>query len=387
MTHFATTFSSTSASSVLAPITATINLSALAHNLSELRRWIAPSCDILGIVKANAYGHGSTMIAKSLIDLGVQRLGVATVQEGSLLRKEGITQPILVMGGLIPEQIPELLHSQLTPVLTNEEITIHLIEQLGLHPNPYPVHIKVDTGMGRLGFSPESVVSFLETSAFKKTLQIEGIMTHLSDADNTAPEYTYHQLERFRALISHLTCLGFSISLIHAANSAGIMYHPSSHFSMVRPGLMLYGGSTRKTPHSSIVLHPVMKVSTHIVHVRSLMPGESIGYGRSYKTTQPSKIAILPVGYAHGYSRSLSNKGFVLVQGHKVPIVGKICMDMMLIDITNITQTTLGEEVVLIGQQGGEEISAEDIAEWVGTISYEIMCNIGTGSHHLYESL
>jgi len=336
-------------------------------------------------VKANAYGHGATTITKALIDLGVQRFGVATVQEGRLLRSEGVTQPILVMGGLIPSQIPDLLYHRLTPVLTNEEITHTLAESLDPHLCPYPVHIKIDTGMRRLGFNTESVISVLDSKPFASKLTIEGVMTHFAEADDLNPEFTKTQITCFQKVLSQLNHAGHSVALIHSANSAGIMHHPSSHFNMVRPGLMLYGHTTRKEKHADITLQPIMKVSTHVVHVRSANTGEFIGYGRSYQTTRQSKIAILPVGYAHGYSRSLSNRGMVLIQGQRVPIVGKICMDMMLVDVTSLAHVSLGEEVVLLGKQESQEISAEEIAEWVGTLPYEILCSIGTRAHHVYK--
>ncbi|WP_454061826.1 alanine racemase [Candidatus Nitrospira salsa] len=380
-----TTIARTSTPLDLSPITATVTISALAHNLSEVRRLVHPACDILAVVKANAYGHGATTITKALIDLGVQRFGVATVQEGSILRAEGVTHPILVMGGLIPSQIPELIHHRLTPVLSNEEITHTLADCLDSDLSPYPVHIKIDTGMRRLGFNSESVVSFLDSKPFSSKLTIEGVMTHLADADDPNHEFTRAQITCFQTVLSQLKQTGHTVALIHTANSAGIMYHPSSHFNMVRPGLMLYGHTTRKEKDTDITLQPAMKVSTHVVHVRSADPGEFIGYSCSYQTTRQSKIAILPVGYAHGYFRSLSNRGMVLIQGQRVPIVGKICMDMMLVDVTNLSHVRLGEEVVLIGKQESEEISAEEIAEWVGTLPYEILCSIGTRAHHVYK--
>ena len=381
-----TTLSSAPTSSDLSPITATINLSSLAHNVTEIRRSVHPTCEILAIVKANAYGHGYATIAQALLDLGIQRFGVATVQEGSALRNQGITHPILVMGSLIPSQLPELLHYQLTPVLTNEELTYQLAELVEPHHAPYPVHIKIDTGMRRLGFSPDFVLTFLGTKPFEHTLQIEGLMTHLADADNLDQEFTNNQLEQFQCVTNQLRQAGHTHFIMHAANSAGIMYYPSSHFDMVRPGLMLYGCTTRKTLHTDVSLHSVMKVSTYVGHVRSVDQGEVLGYGGSYRTTRPSKIAIVPVGYAHGYSRNLSNRGIVLIQGQRVPIVGKICMDMMLIDVTDRPQVSLGEEVVLLGQQGKEEISAEEMADWLGTIPYEVLCSLGTRAHHIYES-
>ncbi|WP_447971814.1 alanine racemase [Nitrospira sp. M1] len=371
----------------LSPITATISISALANNLSEVRRLLHPACDILAVVKANAYGHGAKTITRALIDLGVQRFGVATVQEGSALRMQGVTQPILVMGGLIPNQIPELLHHRLTPVLSNEDIAHALAECLDPHLPSYPVHIKIDTGMRRLGFHAESVVSLLDAQPFASKLAVEGMMTHLADADDSQQEFTKAQLACFQTVLTQLKNAGHAIAMIHAANSAGIMYYPSSHFNMVRPGLLLYGYTTRKAHDTDIALQPVMKVATHVVHVQSAKSGEFIGYSRSYQTTRASKIAILPVGYAHGYSRSLSNRGIVLIQGQRVPIVGKICMDMMLVDVTNLAQVSVGEEVVLLGRQQREEISARDIADWLGTIPYEVLCNIGARAHHVYTPI
>ncbi len=381
------TFPNALASSGLSPLTASIKISALANNLSEIRRCISPSCDILAVVKANAYGHGATMIAKSLVDLGVQRLGVATVQEGCTLRQHGITQPILVMGGLLPNQLQELIQHRLTPVLSNDEITHLLAELIDQNLSPYPVHVKVDTGMRRLGFNADSVLSFLDTKPFQHLLHVEGVMTHLADADNLDSTFTQSQLKQFQSLISQIKLTGHSIAMFHAANSAGIMYHPTSHFNMVRPGLMLYGCATRKTPHVDIALQPAMKISSHVVQVRAVAEGEVLGYGCSYRTTRPSKIATLPVGYAHGYSRSLSNRGIVLVQGQRVPVVGRVCMDMTLVDVTDLPQVVLGEEVVLLGRQEEEEITAEEISECLGTIPYEVLCNMGTRAHHVYEPL
>ncbi|MCA9472227.1 MAG: alanine racemase [Nitrospirales bacterium] len=366
---------------------ATIKLSALANNLSEIRRLIHSSCEILAIIKANAYGHGATRIAKTLVELGVQRFGVASVQEGCALRGAGISQPILVMGGLLPAQLPELIEHRLTPVLSNEEITHHIAEWLGSsHLTPYPVHLKIDTGMRRLGFAPECLIPLLENPHIQTSLTIEGLMTHLADADNVDPEFTRVQLERFQAVMSQVKLSDRSIALVHAANSAGIMYHPFSHFNMVRPGLMLYGCYPRTTQQHEISLQPVMKITTHIVQIRSVQPEEYVGYSRGFQATKPLKIAILPVGYAHGYARSLSNRGRVLIQGQRVPVVGKICMDMMMVDVSVLPHASIGGEVVLLGEQGEDEIRAEEMASWLNTIPYEIICNLGMRARHVYVS-
>ena len=369
----------------VSPLTATINLSALANNLSEVRRLIHPSCEILAIVKANAYGHGATTIAKTLVELGVQRFGVASVQEGLTLRESGISYPILVMGGLLPSQLSELIEHRLTPVLSNNVIAQQFAEFV-LHSQltPYPIHLKVDTGMRRLGFSPESIISLLETPEIQTSLTVEGLMTHLADADNVDPEFTRTQLECFQTVMSQLKLSGRSIALVHAANSAGITHHPFSHFNMVRPGLMLYGCSTRTTPQQEITLEPVMKITTHIVQVRSVQPNEYVGYSHGYQATKPLKLAVLPVGYAHGYPRSLSNRGRVLIQGQRVPVIGNICMDMMMVDVSTLSRVSIGEEVVLLGPQEEDAIHAEEMASWLDTIPYEILCNLGSRARHVY---
>ena len=382
-----TTVSLSSISSDLSPLLAKINLSALAHNVAEIRRCIPPSCDILAVVKADAYGHGAATISHALVDLGIRRFGVATVQEGCTLRSHGITQPILVMGGLLPTQLPELIHHHLTPVISNEEIAHQLGELLDSHLSPYSVHMKIDTGMRRLGFSIDSVMPQLSSEPFLSKLHLEGVMTHLADADNAVPDFTQKQLDHFTLIVKQLRHSGYSQFLSHAANSAGIMQHPSSHFDMVRPGLMLYGYPSASEQTSKIALHPVMTIATKIVQIRKVGAGEVVGYNGSYRTTRASKIAVLPIGYAHGYSRSLSNRGIVLIQGQEAPIVGKVCMDMTLVDVTEIPHVRLGEEVIILGRQGQKTISAEDIAEWLGTISYEVLCHLGIRAHHLYESL
>ena len=373
--------------SPLSPIIASVNLSALAHNLAEIRRCLPLTCELLAVVKADAYGHGAVTVSQTLAQLGVRRFGVATVQEGVTLRMNGISQPILVMGGLMPSQLVDLIDYSLTPVISNEETGYKLSELLSQHTSPYPIHVKVDTGMKRLGLNLESVLPFLKSAVLQNRLHVEGLMTHLADADNPDPIDTRNQLDRFQVVLNQLDGEDMTIPLLHTANSAGILYHPSSHFNMVRPGIMLYGYRPGINGDVTVKLHPLMKVSTYVVQTRSIAPGDAVGYNGSYQAAKPSRIAVLPVGYAHGYPRLLSNKGMVLIQGHRVPIVGKICMDMMLVDTTGLPEVQPGDEVVLMGEQGTENISAEDIAGWVGTIPYEIICNLGSKVNHVYEPL
>ena len=371
--------------SQLSPITATIDLLNLTHNVAEVRRCLSPRCDLLAVVKADAYGHGAIRVSQTLGNLGVRRFGVATVQEGIELRTFGINHPILVMGGLLPAHLPDLIAYRLTPVISSEEMAFHLAERLDAHSPPYPVHIKVDTGMKRLGIPLESVLPFLDTHPFQSQLHIEGLMTHFADADNIDPRFTDLQLKDFQTLVNQIQSRGMVIPLQHTANSAGILYHQESHLSLVRPGIVLYGYLPGPNPISDMTLRPVMKVTTPIVQVRAVASEEPLGYNLSFRTKRPSRIAVLPVGYAHGYPRLLSNKGMVLIHGRRAPIIGKICMDMMLVDTTDLPLVQPGEEVVLMGEQGTEEISAVEIAQWADTIPYEILCNFGLRINRVYE--
>lgn len=368
------------------PLVATISIRALAHNIRVLRQLLLPSCKILAVIKADAYGHGAPSIAKALAQQSIPYFGVATVYEGAILRQHGVRQPILVLGGLLPESIVDLLHFQLTPVIGNWETAFALADALKKYAlAPYPVHLKIDTGMRRLGFAPDEILALLEHPDLSPLYHVEGLMTHLADADNLDPTFTQHQLRCFEDLVHRIRKRGVSIPLLHAANSAAIFQHPDAHFDLVRPGLALYGYHLNPLHVPSISLKPVMEVSTKIVHLRTVLPGEPIGYNGAFRTTRRSRIAVLPIGYYHGLARRLSNRGQVLVQGQRVPIVGKICMDMTMIDVTDVPNVTLGDSVVIIGHQGQEHISAAEIAEWQETIPYEVLCAMGCKASRIYE--
>ena len=368
-----------------APITALIHLSALAHNVAQLRQHTGPYCQILAIVKADAYGHGALPIAKALIDLGITQLGVATVQEGIFLREHGIQCKIIVLGGLLSTHIGEVIQFALTPVISDPKLLSLLAQHLPAEHSPYPIHLKVDTGMHRLGLDPQTLQSVLQSSLVGSTFQLEGLMTHLADADNPDQTFSLSQLEQFKNMVNLAQSEGHSIPLIHAANTAGILFHEASHFSMVRPGLMLYGYAPHSSSETLPSLQPIMEIQTKIVHIRTVKKHEPLSYGGSFRTKGPSRIAILPIGYAHGYSRRLWNTGHVLVEKRRAPIVGKICMDMTFIDITDIPEAQSEAEVVILGKQGDEEITARDLADWQETIPYEVLCNLGPRIHRVYE--
>ncbi|MFB3114608.1 MAG: alanine racemase [Nitrospirales bacterium] len=377
-----------SLSSYLSPTIATINLSVLAHNLVELRRFLAPGCEILAIVKADGYGHGSIVIAETLAHLGISKFGVATIQEGVTLREAGLTGTIIVLGGIFSRQLQDLLHYQLTPVISDTDLAQQLGKALSTDQTPFPVHVKVDTGMSRLGLKPEAVLNLLDSPLFRGPLVIESLMTHLADADNPDPTFTLQQLSQFQAMAEQLRLKGITIPCLHVANTAGMVLHPQSHLDMVRPGLLLYGYLPPQhiTP-IPLALKPVLSLSTQIVQTRTIAAGESLSYSGAYRTTRPSRIGILPIGYTHGYNRLLSNGGEVLVENTRVPIVGTICMDMTLIDITDVPEARVESNVVLLGSQGTETISAIDIANWQESIPYEVLCNIGPRVNRVYEPL
>lgn len=374
-------------SSHLSPTTATIHLSALAHNLAELRRCITPGCEILAIVKADGYGHGSIMISETLAQLGITKFGVATIQEGVTLREAGLTGTIIVLGGIFPWQLRDLLHYQLTPVISDAEIGHRLADELSPEQTPVSVHVKVDTGMRRLGFEPEALPDFLGSHLFQGPLVLESLMTHLADADNQDQTFTLQQLHQFRLAAEQLRGEGIVIPCLHVANTAGIVSYPQSHFDMVRPGLLLYGYGPPHPSALSLSLKPALSLSTKVVQIRSVATGDSLSYNGVYRTTRPSRIGILPIGYAHGYNRLLSKEGHVLIKNRRVPIVGRICMDMTLIDLTDVPQAQVGDDVVLLGRQGQETISALDIANWQDSIPYEVLCSIGPRVNRVYEPL
>lgn len=367
------------------PIVATIDLTALIHNLNQVRAKLTRPCDVIAVVKADAYGHGAVPVAQALCRAGVQRLGVATVEEGLALRQAGISAPILVLGAVMPDQLEELAASRLTTVLHDQDS----LQQMAAWAKPRhvstPVHIKIDTGMGRLGFRLEDLPALLEDEAWNGPLQLEGLMAHLADADGGNPAFTNTQLKKFHQAVGAVKARGFEVPLIHIANSAAIIRFPASHWTAVRPGIMLYGYHTLPARVPAPNLKPVLSLIVPIVHVHQLKKGESVSYNRTFVAKRRSRIAVLPMGYADGYSRALSNRGAVLIDGKRAPVVGRVCMDMTMVDVTNIPQAAPGMEAVVIGRQGKLEITAADLAAWQKTIPYEVLCGLGPRVRRVYR--
>ena len=374
-------------SSALSPTLATIHLPALAHNLRELRRVLAPRVEILAVIKADGYGHGGRAVAEALSQLGVRRFGVATVHEGVLLREAGRLEDIIVMGGILPGQAKDLVQANLIPALSDAD-TMHVLgSEVSQRVRHYPVHVKVDTGMRRLGFATKEVLSLLQSPLFAHALFCQGLMTHLADADNPNPTFTLHQLDRFHEVVSSLPTVNASRPCRHAANTAGILWHPHAQLDMVRPGLLLYGYTPVPDRDAPVSLQPVMSLKTKVVHLKTAGKGESVSYGDVYRARRDSRLAILPIGYAHGYNRRLSNTGEVIIHDRRFPIVGRICMDMTVVDVTDGPAIKPGDDVIVMGKSKTQEITAFDLANWQDSIPYEVLCNLGAKVTRVYEPL
>jgi len=365
-----------------------IDLAALRRNAAALATLIGQACELLAVVKADGYGHGMAEAARAALAGGARRLGVSTVEEGVALRSAGLACPILVMGVMDETEAPEAVAHRLTPVVCrNSQLDALIGAACSSSKQPTPVHIKVDTGMGRLGLLPEEFFPVLQRARSAPALRIEGIMTHFAEADAAGPAYTTEQLGRFRAVLDRIGQIGLgqpggrrpdrSPLIAHAANSAALLTRPESRLQMVRAGLALYGLLPSPSCRGVIDLEPVMSWTTRIAHLRRLPAGRSLGYGRTFTTRRPSLIGLLPIGYAAGYPRLLSNRAVCLHQGGRVPVVGRISMDLTMIDLTDHPSAGIGDEVVLLGPQGHERITAEELAAWAETIPYEVVCGAG----------
>lgn len=372
---------------IIRPTIAEINLDALLHNFNQLRKRTGKKTKILAVVKANAYGHGAVRISSELENAGVDFLGVVTCEEGIELRKAHITIPIIVLGGFFKGQYDYTRQYDLTPVIYNLESAEELSQSAHKSNNRVKVHIKIDTGMGRLGMLPSETMVFLQHLIKLHNLEIEGVLSHLADnnQDNHfSVAFTQRQATLFKQQVEQLHQMGIHPRYEHLANSTATIDENPDHFNLVRPGIMLYGVYPAKRLKQMIDLKPVMKLKTKIISLKKVPKGTSISYGRTFKCGRESLIATLPIGYADGYSRFLSNKGEVLIRGTKAPIAGVVCMDMVMVDVTEIKGVSLGDDVVLMGSQGKKHITAEEIAEKIGTISYEVLCGISSRVPRIY---
>jgi alanine racemase len=354
-----------------------IDHEALRWNFRQIRQKVGPKIKILSMVKANAYGHGATAIAKTLAVEGGDIFGVATLEEGVELRAAGIGQPILVLAGTYVEQVDQFLKNNLIPVVHEPETLRSLERAVRGQGTTLNIHLEVDTGMGRTGFLAAEVDLWVAELTKLKALRIDGVFSHFSDAESANEIYSENQLRNFLSVIKRLNSVGITPPLVHMAKSAAVLTVPDSHFAMVRPGLALYGIYPSPQLSQEIALKPVLSWKTRILQLKRVPEGTHLGYGRTFVTSRESLIGTLPLGYADGYPRVLSNRAVVLVGGGRAPVAGRISMDLTTIDVTDIDGVQRGDEVVLIGRQGDETISADEMASWANTISYEILTSIG----------
>lgn len=367
-----------------APSRVTVNLESYAHNLHVVQGYLPPDCSILAVLKANAYGHGMVPIATEALKQGVAMVGVATVPEGAELRESGFEGPILVMVQPARDALSLAIEHDLRLMVSD----ITLAEQIGelaRRANKIvSVHCKIDTGMGRQGFDPEKAPQDLVFLTHISNLDIEGIATHFPNAAVKGDPFTAQQIRSFKQLLKQFGREGIPYEMSHAANSAGLINFPESHFDMVRVGLMTYGLWPTDAAPDVTHLRPVLRWESQVVLLKSLPSRHSIGYERTFKTKFDSKMAVVPVGYADGYPHTLSNCGEVLIQGKRCPVRGAVSMDEIVVDVTHLSEVASGDTVTLIGSDGDEEIKVTELAKRAGMISYDILAGLGRRSPRVY---
>ena len=366
------------------PTWAEIDLSAVRYNYKKINSLLGNNTRIMAVVKANAYGHGIVEVSRVLEKLKTAYLGVATLDEAMVLRNAKIKLPILILGSILPEEAEAAVKNNITLTLCNKELFKKLVLLSSKKIKP-KVHIKIDTGMGRIGVWHEDAMNFIKCVSKNKEIEIEGIYTHFSIAGRDK-FFTRYQIKSFERIISALKDNKIIIPLKHAANSIACVDWREAHLNMVRPGIIIYGIYPKRSFARSLKLKPAFSLKTKIAFIKSTPPGRSISYGRTHITQTYTKIATIPIGYADGYGRILSNKAEVLVNGHRVPLVGKVTMDQAMVNVGSIKNVKVGDEVVLIGKQKNEEIRLERLARLAGTIPYEIVTGITSRVPRIYKS-
>ncbi len=358
-----------------------IDLDALAHNFNVLKQRLAGATEIMAIVKSDAYGHGMIQVARRLRSEGAGYFGVSKLGEALELRDAGISNPILVLLGIEPAEVEAALEHGIIITVYREEMAKAISEDAIKRGMKARVHVKVDTGMNRLGVPYGSSFDFLDKVKELEGLEVCGLFSHFSVADEASADdrdFTYAQLTRFKDVVDYSRKIGLPITHFHMANSAALIALPEAHFQLVRPGIALYGGYPSSYFTEAVDLRPVMSLKTKIIHLKTIPSGEDIGYGRTYTTSRETLVATIPVGYDDGYSRLLSSRSEALVRGKRVPVVGRVSMNMITLDVSEVPNASVGDEVVLLGKQGNDRITGEELAEKCGTINYEVFCNLGS---------
>jgi alanine racemase len=351
-----------------------IDLGAFRHNMSCVRSYCGPQVKIMAVVKANGYGHGAVHISQEAVRAGAEYLAVTRVEEALELRRHGILHPLLVFELARDSSIGEALAANVeltVSTLEGAETISRIAAGLGITAK---VHVKIDTGMVRLGFDFHTAAASIAALVQLPSLALKSVYSHLATSDDPDQTFARDQLDRYNSVVKELAAMGISVPLRHIANSGAILTLPEAHLDMVRPGILLYGYTPARHLKEQFPVTPVMSLQSVVTFLRTVEPGTSISYGRNYVTTQRTTIATVPIGYADGYSRLLTNRTDALVRGRRVPVVGSICMDQVMLDLGEKTDCTVGDLVTFIGRDGKESISAWDLAEIIGTIPYEITC-------------
>jgi alanine racemase len=360
-----------------------IDITALKRNVKRTQQIVGPRVDILLTVKADGYGHGAPHVAKAATAAGVQMLGVATLHEGMELRNAGLKTPIVILSPSLAVEIDEILEYNLAPTVSDMAFAQALAARAAQSSRVARVHVEIDTGMGRGGVNEEEACSFLADLARLKGLAVEGVYTHFPSTYREDREFCESQVRAFQTIIDTLGTQGIVFPLRHTANSAAVAQYPASHINMVRPGGMVYGMFPQEEMNG-IGFEPVMSFKSRVVNVKQVAKGKSVSYGRTYRFDHDAKVAAVAAGYGHGISRLMSNNGDLLVRGVRAPIVGRVTMDVTMIDVSRIPQVSVGDEVIIFGKEGNEHISVYEVAERSGTISYEITCGIGKRVPRVY---
>ena len=366
------------------PTFAEIDLGAILYNLRQIRNRVDKDIKIMAIVKADAYGHGMKEVSQAAAREGIDYFGVASMDEARTLRAAGIKKNIIVLGAILPEEIEGVLRFNVIQTVSDLRIARLLSQLAQSKKRTIKVHAKIDTGMGRLGVWHEDAVNFVKRLTLLKNIKVDGIFTHFPSAEDDKV-FTRNQLRDFKSLIEELWDHGIDIPIKHTSNSMAVIDFKASHMNMVRPGLIMYGLYPRSDVAKKLRLRPALKLKTKVVYVKPVSRGRCISYGRTYVTKKDTNIATIPVGYGDGYSRQLSNRGSVLIKGKRLPIVGRVCMDMSMVDAGRSSAVKPGDEVVLIGRQGKANITVEEIARLSNTIPYEVVCNIGRRVPRIYK--
>jgi alanine racemase len=363
-----------------------IDLSALSHNLTVLKGLLkSTGARIMAVIKSDAYGHGLLEVARELESAGVWGFGISDIEEAVALREGRINAPIVFLSGLPPGTEKEVMALDLIPGITDTSSLDTMESFASTMDQACRVHLKVDTGMGRMGFSPDALYEVVKGFRRWPHLYFEGLYSHLSSAEDPPDPFNTVQLNTFASVLDQVKDMGWKPLIVHLANSAGLVNFPSTHYDLVRPGLAIYGSYPGPQSKRVIELRPAMSFFSKIIGINKLAERSPVSYSHIFYTKSPSRIAVVPVGYGDGYLRSMSNRSEVLIRGRRCPAVGNICMKSFMVDVSMLDGVNIGEEVVLLGGQGDEIITAEDLARWSGTISYELLCLLGSMNKRFFR--